>query len=384
MSDPLRRGARRRGPVLALAIVTGIFAFGSPAPAVALAPGSEAATASATQDGWWSRYQGPTEAEPEGNPLRPVLPTAPPPPTVPEDALAVAAAHGEPVVVSAVGLRVAVPEGGTVESLTLTLTEVEDGTVAAAGAKVLACPATTPWGPAKNADWRDRPEADCSLARAEGAREDDGTWVFDLTTLAHGWADPIDPLAQYGVVLVLDPETSPTAQVAWQDLASSGVAVELVATVVPKATPPASAEGPTPAAAEPPGPSVDTTPPPEPAPPPDSRSRASDPLAFPTGQPTFGQPPVTADSPAEPATTPGVVAAPRSRARPTGTQEARPAVGFWDGLPPATLLAVPVALGLALLVGLALGPAGRPSPSWPRAGGLTRALTRRSGGDALA
>lgn len=367
---------------------TGIFAFGSSAPAEALAPGSEAATASATQDGWWNRYQGPRESEPEGNPLRPVLPTAPAPPTVPEDALAVAAAHGEPVLVAAVGLEVAGPEGGTVESLTLTLTESEGGTLSAAGAKVLACPATTPWGPAKNADWRDRPEADCSLARIEGTRADDGTWVFDLTALARRWVDPAAPLAQYGVVLGLDAEASPApAQIAWKDLASGGVVVELVASV-PNAVAPGPAEAPPPpAAAESAAPPVDTSPPPEPVPAPDLGIGGADPPTVPAGQPSFGLPPVTFDSPAEPATreTTGSVAAPRSRARPTGTLQARPAVGFWDEVPAATLLAVPVALGLAVLVGLALGPAGRPLPSWPRAGGLTRALTRRSGGgDALA
>ncbi|HWB35220.1 MAG TPA: hypothetical protein VHA75_04255 [Rugosimonospora sp.] len=54
-------------------------------------------------------------------------------------------------------------------------------------------------------------------------------------------------------------------------------------------------------------------------------------------------------------------------------------VGFWERLPAWTALLVPVAVGLAVLISVALGPAGRPSPVHRREGGLSRALARRSG-----
>jgi len=59
---------------------------------------------------------------------------------------------------------------------------------------------------------------------------------------------------------------------------------------------------------------------------------------------------------------------------------ARPAVDFWDHVPAPTVLLLPVALGLALVVSLTLGPAGRPAAVFRREGGLSRALARRSPG----
>ena len=46
-------------------------------------------------------------------------------------------------------------------------------------------------------------------------------------------------------------------------------------------------------------------------------------------------------------------------------------------LPPAVYLLIPLALGLALLTALVLGPLGEPAASARRAGGVTRALERR-------
>jgi hypothetical protein len=70
-------------------------------------------------------------------------------------------------------------------------------------------------------------------------------------------------------------------------------------------------------------------------------------------------------------------AAPAAGPGPEG--QARPAVDFWERLPASTALLVPVAVGLAVLIGLALGPGGRPTPVHRREGGLSRALARRSG-----
>jgi len=354
-------------------------------PAGAIDAGSTGA-AVATQDGWWNRLQGPQEGEPEGNPLRPVLPALPAPPTVPGDAIAAGVAGGQPALLAAVGIEVALPAGGLVESLKLILKESPGGTHNAGGAKVLACPATTPWGPAKNAAWRDRPQADCSLFQAEGVRADDGTWTFDLTGLGSLWADPFAfaPLAQNGVVLGLDATASPTgAQVAWSDFDTGNVVVEMVASVVPGA-----ASGfdsfPAPTSSESGAAFTDV-----PAGAPEFVPTAealtfSDPLAFPTGQPTFTTyEPVVTQAPGAEATT-ELVAAPQAPAPVRGPLLAQPAVGFWEDIPTPTALLLPVALGLALLVGLTLGPGGRPLPSWPRAGGLSRALARRHpGGDAL-
>jgi hypothetical protein len=73
------------------------------------------------------------------------------------------------------------------------------------------------------------------------------------------------------------------------------------------------------------------------------------------------------------------VAAPRFQPRPQASRTHH-AAGFWEGVPTRTVLLIPVALGLALLVAWALGPSGRPQPVRKRAGGLSRALDRRRGG----
>src|SRR5918996_3641615 len=109
MPDLSRRWGRRRGPVLALAVLI-VLVLVVPllaGPAGAGDPGSTGSTgtAMATQDGWWNRLQGPQEGEPEGNPIRTAAPPLPPPPTVPGDATAVAVAAGEPVLIAAVGIQ---------------------------------------------------------------------------------------------------------------------------------------------------------------------------------------------------------------------------------------------------------------------------------------
>lgn len=379
----LFRARRPRSLVFLLGVA--VVFIGAPAwPAAALEPGPTGAAA-ATQDGWWNRFQGPQEGEPEGNPLRPLLPAVPSPPTVPGDAIAAGAAGGQPDKVAAVGIEVALPSGGTVDALTLRLKEApgNGANINSNMAKVLACPATTPWGPAKNAAWRDRPQADCALGQAEGTRDGDGTWTFDLTALGKLWTDPFAPIPQHGVVLSVDAAASPgVTQVSWLDFDSGNVVVELVASVTPEAPPfgtPTDSAPPS-SFTEPPAPDPEV---PFAAPPDEGfGSPFSDPLAFPSGDtvfaPTFPPASGTPATGANPAPT-ALVAAPGSQ--PQGQPyRLRPAVGFWENVPAPTALLLPVALGLALLTGLALGPGGRPLPVSPRAGGLSRALARRNPG----
>src|SRR5882757_7351506 len=73
----------------------------------------------ATQDGWWNRLQGPAEGEPDGNPIRPVVPPAPKPPNVPADAIAASAGAGQVDKIAAVGVDVALADGASLDGLTL-------------------------------------------------------------------------------------------------------------------------------------------------------------------------------------------------------------------------------------------------------------------------
>jgi hypothetical protein len=364
----------------------GVLAFGllllvsSPAvPARAAAD----TRATATQDGWWNRLQGPADGEPDGNPIRPLVPAVPKPPNVPADAIATGTTGGQVDKVAGVGIDVALADGATLDGLTLRLKEstASGANVGADKAKVVACPATNPWGSGQNAAWRDRPVADCGLGKADGVRAADGTWTFDLAALGRLWADRQAPLAANGVVLSVDPAVSPSAQVSWVNVESGGVGVELSVTA-PGAAAPADAgpAAPEPVGAPAPLPTPDAGPGPATAEYPVVRGGiAPDPLAYPSGQSTFAAaPPASSDTaaPSAPAET-DLVAAP-APSRPA--LQARRAVDFWERVPAPTALLVPVAIGLAVLVGVALGPVGRPSPVFRREGGLSRALARRSPG----
>jgi len=393
-ASALSRHTAQRASGWALALGLAVATALPAGPALALDPGA-AGAAAVTQAGWWNLLQGPMEGEPAGNPLRPLIPASPAPPTVPGNAIAAGASGGQPDKVAAVGIEVAVPTGGSVDALTLRLTEspAQGANTNAATAKVLACPATIPWGANKNSSWADRPKSDCGLGRAEGKRADDGTWTFDLTALGSLWTDAVAPLAQNGVVLAIDTAASlGVSQVSWLDVDTGKVAVDLLASVP---TGPASPAPPAPAESPSGGPASAASPAPDSAlatvPAADGSGAArgsaelafSDPLAFPSGEPVYA--PISspgAGSGTELSTAPDAsVPVTLSPARPLGrTLRARPVVGLGDEVPATTLLLVPIALGLALLIGLVLGPTGRPLPVWKRAGGLSRAFDRRESG----
>ena len=356
--------------------------------APALPASAAESRSAATQDGWWNRFQGPVEGEPEGNPIRPLAPAVPKPPNVPADAIAVGVTAGQVDKIAAVGIDVLLADGATLAGLTLRLKESASNgaNLGADKVKVTACPATTPWGPGQNAAWRDRPTADCGLAAAEGARAADGMWTFDLGAIGRLWADPVAPMPAYGVVLSIDPASAPSAaQVSWVNFDSGGVAVELTATPAG----PAPAGDPAPVVSDPAA--AAAAPAPLPTSPfaetatgltvPGFAAVTPDPLAFGAAQPAFADvTPPAADPfqsgavPEPPAET--TLAAPA--AGPGPVLQTRPAVGFWERLPGSTALLVPVAVGLAILVGVVLGPGGRPAPVLRREGGLSRALARRS------
>lgn len=339
----------------------------------------------ATHDGWWNRLQGPQEGEPAGNPIRPVVPALPKPPNVPADAISVGATAGQVDKVAAVGIDVVLADGASLGGLTLRLKEsgASGANIGAEKAKVLACPATGPWGPAQNANWQDRPVGDCSIGSAEGVRGEDGIWTFDLAPIGRLWADRFAPLPAYGVVLSVDPAASQSpVQVSWLNSETGKVAVELAAT--PRTG--GSADG-GPFSADPAAVTPTETPAPVAVDNTAGRALPSTVIA-PTGSADYSTGTGTGAS-ASPAAseTSAVGALPESPPemtlsaapdRPAGVLQSRRAVDFWERVPTSSALLIPVALGLAFLISVTLGPAGRPSPVVRREGGLSRALARRS------
>jgi len=390
MSGRARRGAVLVGVLLA--------ATGPVAPAPAAAGGGGAGRSRATQDGWWNRLQGPADGEPDANPVRPLVPPTPAPPTVPADSIATGAAGGQVDKVAAVAIDLALAPGVPVGGLTLRLRESPAGgaNVAADHATVTACPATAAWGPSRNGSWHDRPLAGCRLGSAEGVRAPDGTWTFDLTAIGRLWSGPVAPLAPNGVVLAVDPAGAPSpVQVSWLDVESGNVAVELTgAPAGPATSDPAS--GPT-------GTGVSGVGPVGASPTAAGEGEGRGPGAgtaagfVPAGALGTLAPAASGQSasavaatPAAGAFGPGIAGAPPGRSEEAGSAprsspggavpvvRVRAAVGFWEHIPVPAALLLPVA---AVLVGLVLGPFGRPAPIFRREGGLTRALARRSAGD---
>jgi hypothetical protein len=118
-------------------------------------------------------------------------PTQPSPPNVPKGALPVSAAMGEPERFSALEFRLGGEQGAYVESAVLVLRENTDpgATVNADAATILACPVTESfWADGSAAAWKARPAYDCDLASAAGERDaKTGLWAFDLTAIAALW-----------------------------------------------------------------------------------------------------------------------------------------------------------------------------------------------------
>ncbi|HKY74711.1 MAG TPA: hypothetical protein VJS45_01120 [Acidimicrobiia bacterium] len=372
--------SRARLGVLALAVLFLVSALAAPAQAAE-------SRGAATHDGWWNRLQGPQEGEPAGNPIRTVVPALPKPPNVPADAISAGATAGQVDKVAAVGIDVVLADGASLDRLVLRLKESEasGANVGADKAKVLACPATSPWGPGQNGNWQDRPLADCSLGSAEGARGEDGTWTFDLAAIGRLWADPFAPLPAHGVVLSVDPAASQSpVQVSWLNLETGKVGVELAATPPTGGTTDGGPYSTDPAAVVP----AETAPATAPDTTADSRAFPSTGVGA-TGTPEFAIGTGNGADAATPAASDTAAIDTTSESPPEATLTAAPdrpavvpgsrrAVDFWERVPTSTALLIPVALGLAFLISMTLGPAGRPSPIFRREGGLSRALARRN------
>jgi hypothetical protein len=132
-------------------------------------------------------------------------------PLVPEGSLPVSAALGEPQNVAAVGI--VLPSGMDVIQLAMTLAVTPDGQSNDGQAALQACPITSFWGPAEGGTWEDRPKADCERA-AKGERNDDGSWTFDLTSMASDWVGQ----PSNGVLLTEASDAPATFQVAFAGL----------------------------------------------------------------------------------------------------------------------------------------------------------------------
>src|SRR3954452_1660105 len=181
----------------------------------------------ADAEGWWSTATLPVPVTLPPSPLGP-LPTAPAP-DVPDGSVPVAMRLGQPARIGAIGIVVDAQRGAKVNKLVMTLKEADATGQQGTGAKVRACPITDFLVPETNGDAQNVPAEDCDVAHADGVRNPDGTWTFDLTAIASAWFDPFGTIEPNGIRL--DPVGDPPAtfQVAFTGFEDATFQADIVA-----------------------------------------------------------------------------------------------------------------------------------------------------------
>ncbi|MBA0126091.1 DNRLRE domain-containing protein [Haloechinothrix sp. YIM 98757] len=321
----------------------------------------EMSGAAVVKDGWWWALNE-TPEDDTG-----FVPQEPPPSNVPEGAIPVAAAGGDREKISAIEFALEARPGAEMRSATLALRESEESgaNVNEEDAVVRACQITESfWADEEAAAWETRPEVDCEAGSAEGIRDEDGTWTFDLTSLASSWVAE-DGETPQSIMLVAEAESAESFQVAYEGLDHEAIGITVDAE---GGSAPGGAGG---GDAEEIGESVAGAPDAAGAPAEEAAPAApgsDDEAAVAAGD---GEIPEDAEAPVTSAdggsgNDPDLAAGP-----------AQPSV--YDGIPWAAWLLVPAALGVAYIAMLALGPRGEPTTG-SSGHGVSRALQRWSRG----
>lgn len=317
----------------------------------ATAPGDHRG-AKVIKTGWWWLVN---EPPPETGL---VAAPAPPAPTTPKGAIPVGAVNGDPEKVAAIEVKLRAETGSTVKTLDLVLRESDEpgATTNAESARILACPVTELfWADGSAAAWKDQPAYDCATAKAKGERTRKGLWHFDLAEIANTWLAEGNTDSR-SVVLVEDVDAPESFQVAFDGAKDEGVGLRLRATPGP-ALPDTGALGEDGTA------SAGTT-----------GSSGGAGLAGTGGGAALGGGGAgLSDGGGAAAPVSGEAAGDKPQEAGFAPVAANPA--WHSGIPRTAMLLVPVALLLAYLVMLSLGPAGRPVPVTGRHG-VSRALDR--------
>lgn len=358
----------RRGAAILGVFVVSLLGF---TPAAGAQDAATPVSSALTQDGWWNRAKGPQPSEPT-NPLRSNIGgSIPAPSTVPDTGLGVGAAAGEPDKIAAIGIILEAPADALVDKLTLTLKETatNGSQINSASAKIVACPITGFWAGVKNGDFVNRPMCDAGQS-IPGARAADGTWTFDLTVLASQWIDPTSGLTQNGVVLMEAVDAPISFQTSLSDIASGTVKLDFAATAFPAVEDFASDESFT---------ATETFESPttfEDVPVSDVPTETFDDSASFSSGTSAG---TTTRTPRAAVATPAAVptGAPQVATPASSVGVAAPTTLFGNLPPFAVVFFVLVLAGVALFLGLLLGPLAAPTVTPIRAGGVSRALAER-------
>lgn len=307
---------------------------------------------------WWVANEPPPETGVLAAPQ-------PPAPNVPKGAIPVGAIGGDPEKVSAIEVRLKAATGSGVRSFEMVLRESDEPGANAnpEAARILACPVTELfWADGSAAAWKDQPSYDCESAAARGKRTKKGLWRFDLTEVATRWLAEGSTDSR-SVVLVEDVEAPESFQVTFDGAKDEGVGLALRATPPP----PSSSGGGGVVGGSTTG--VGTG------------SGGGSSLGGGGGAPLGGggSAPLTGSG----ADSGPVGDAAAGDAGEAGQEAIAPVAAalpaWYSGIPRPAFVLLPLALALAYLVMLSLGPGGRPVPTTGRHG-VSRALERLRAG----
>lgn len=354
-----RPRALRLVPVLFFALATCLLGA---APATGAPEPDTTKGGTVTKTGWWwLANQPPAETGLVAHPQER-------PPNVQAGHLPVAATSGEADKISAIELKLDAKPGAFAKKATLVLRESEEpaANANADGAKVLACPVTEAfWADGQAARWDARPEYDCNIAQAVGERNDEGIWTFDITSLASIWLTP-GSTGSSSLVLVEGAEAPASFQVTFVGLDEKGI--DFKGRFGPPAqTPALGGTGPVGGAGGG-GLGQSTGAGSLGGSPSSNGALSSGSLSSSTGGGAAVEP-----SPVDSGTVQETAPVTEQRALPVASPAAVPS--WYAGLPKATVLLIVLALGLAYLAMLALGPDAQPAGATSRHG-VSRALDR--------
>lgn len=358
-------GTRRAGSMAAAVAL--ILMTGAGSAIAGVDPGAEDGAA-ALKTGWWWAANADATSDTDVNPGEV------PKPGVPAGSLPVTQVAGEQEKVAAIEFMVDGNPGGSVTSLLLSLREAapkepspdsppSEPPALNVGSDpipvgVAACQIKDAfWADSDGAAWDRKPDYDAKNC-AEGKRGKTGVWQFDLTPIAQAWTtDGTDPAPS--VLLVPQVEEPSSFQVVFEGLNAGGIGVQ------------GTSKGGTPLATTPLPPAGGTAVPPGDVPVSGDSGAVSggDLGAVDAPAPEIGDAPAPADAPPVGGAEPG-----------QGDAElaASPAVeppGLFGGIPAGVWFLIPLALGLAYLLMVSMGPRAEAAGGGIRHG-VSRALER--------
>ena len=304
----------------------------------------------------------------------------PPAPNSPAGTMPVASLLGESTKVSAMEFELDAEIGSTLKGFELVLRESSSPGAALGStvASVVACPVTEIfWADGAGAAWKNKPTYDCELAEAAGVRDEDGLWTFNLKKLAADWLSE-DFFGSRSIVLVENVDPPFSFDVSFEGPQTDGIGLDVRAKAPAK-----NGNGGNGGTGGGGGGGTDGN----------GGSAGgntgggslggSDGGGFSGGGNSGGGSLDGSDSGSlggtdsgsPEASGGGEAAGGSENGTDTGMVPVAANVTWYSGLPKASLLMLPLILGLAYLMMLALGPNGRPSPTANRRG-VSRALDR--------